>query len=75
MQIKFGLQSKNACRCYKCGRMLAEIKKVTSLAVIEILCTRGLGHGNGSCNTLNVFKIERNVNYNDVKGSSSEGKK
>ncbi len=73
MQIKFGSPLQNECRCYQCGKMLAKIKEVTSIAIIEILCVRGLGHGKGKCNTLNVFKIKRNLNH-DVKRPTAGSK-
>jgi phage FluMu protein Com len=45
------------CRCKKCGKLLARIKKVDKYTSIEIKCTRS------HCKTLNVFEINLNSNY------------
>jgi len=62
MQLRFvSPLAQNECRCYKCGKLLGKIISVDSIAVIEIKCVRPLGRGRGRCNTLNVFKIEKNI--------------
>jgi phage FluMu protein Com len=47
------------CRCYSCNKLLAKIKQVDNLAIIEIKCTKT------TCRTLNVFRIEKNLSYNE----------
>ena len=49
----------NECRCYECNKLLAKIKFVDNVSVIEIKCTRA------KCGTLNVFRIEKNPEYNE----------
>jgi phage FluMu protein Com len=58
--IKFRLISPskdNECRCSGCNKLLAKIKQVDNLAVIEIKCTKT------TCRTMNVFRIEKNLKY------------
>jgi phage FluMu protein Com len=58
--IKFKLISpskENECRCCNCNKLLAKIKQVDNLAIIEIKCTKT------TCRTLNVFRIEKNAGY------------
>jgi phage FluMu protein Com len=49
----------NECRCYSCNKLLAKIKQVDNLAIIEIKCTKT------TCRTLNVFRIEKNLSYDE----------
>lgn len=42
------------CRCQKCQKLLAKIKEVDKLAIIEIKCTRA------HCGLVNTFKIKKN---------------
>lgn len=42
------------CRCQKCQKLLAKIKEVDKLAIIEIKCTRA------HCGLVNTFRIKKN---------------
>ena len=64
--IKFRLISPsrdNECRCSNCNKLLAKIKQVDNLAVIEIKCTKT------TCRTMNVFRIEKNLKYANPEGN------
>lgn len=43
------------CRCQKCRKLLAKVKGVGGLAIIEIKCTRA------HCGLINTFEIRKNV--------------
>jgi len=69
--IKLKLISPNKendeCRCYGCNKLLAKIKTVESLAIIEIKCTRA------KCGIINRFEIERNIDYVDPTRNKNTG--
>ena len=68
--IKFRLISPsrdNECRCSNCNKLLAKIKQVDNLAIIEIKCTKT------TCRTMNVFRIEKNLKHEHSKGNKNAG--
>ena len=53
------------CRCYSCNKLLCKIKSIDKVAIVEIKCTRA------KCGTINVFRIEKNLEYADSRRSEN----